>query len=339
MIAIVAQFVVAAALIVAAGIFLTHYGDAIAELTGLGRLLVGSVLIAGATSLPELTVDLSAIHYGWADLALGDLFGSSLINLAILAMVDLTHLSRGQMLSRTAAAHALSGLLSMGMLSIVTLFVVLGSKAETWTLFDVGAGPWLALLAYCFGVRLVYLDQQIAAQEAAAKAEAEPAKEEKPAEPISLQHAVIGFVAASAVILVSGPFLSESAGKLAEMTGLGTTFLGTTLVAFCTSLPELVATIAAVRMGAFDMAVGNIFGSNAFNMILLVPLDLLHPGSLLASASPTHAITALFVITITVVAVIGQLYRVEHRILFVEPDALTILILVAAALAAVFFLR
>ncbi len=90
------QFVLSAAVIVAAGVALTRFGDAIADLTGLGRLIVGSILLAGATSLPELTVDISAVRFGLPDLAVGDLMGSSLFNLLILAVADLAHRSRAR---------------------------------------------------------------------------------------------------------------------------------------------------------------------------------------------------------------------------------------------------
>lgn len=83
------------------------------------------------------------------------------------------------------------------------------------------------------------------------------------------------------------PFLAQAAGQLAEASGLGGTFIGTTLVALATSLPELVATLVPICLGAADLAIGNLFGSNAFNMLLL-PLDLAFPGSLLAGVSQTH---------------------------------------------------
>ena len=75
-------FSLAAATIVIAGVFLTKFADAIADITGWGRLLAGSILLAGATSLPELAVDLSAVHIQQPNLAVGDLLGSCLCNLA-----------------------------------------------------------------------------------------------------------------------------------------------------------------------------------------------------------------------------------------------------------------
>jgi cation:H+ antiporter len=90
-------------------------------------------------------------------------------------------------------------------------------------------------------------------------------------------------------------------------------------------------------MGAHDLAIGNVFGSNAFNMILLVPLDVMHPGPLLAAVSANHAITAVAAVLATQVAVMGQLYQAEKRILFVDPDAGLVMLIVIGALVLVYF--
>ena len=85
----VLMFLAAGAVVVVAGTALARYADAIAKATGLGRLWIGSVLLAGATSLPELTTDVAAVRLGATDLAVGDLFGSSMANMLILAIIDL----------------------------------------------------------------------------------------------------------------------------------------------------------------------------------------------------------------------------------------------------------
>jgi cation:H+ antiporter len=117
---LVAEFLVLAGVIAAAGTVLTRSADAIAERTGLGRLLVGSVLLAGATSLPELTVDMNAVWIGAADLAVGDLMGSSLFNLLILALLDL--LQPGSLLAVASPVHVISALATV----IVTGVAVMG---------------------------------------------------------------------------------------------------------------------------------------------------------------------------------------------------------------------
>jgi cation:H+ antiporter len=329
------QFVACAAVIIVAGTFLSKYADAIAELTGLGRLLVGSVLLAGATSLPELTVDISAVRLGAVDLAVGDLVGSSLMNLLILAMLDLTRHSRGRMLSKQGAAHALSGSVSAALTCLVALGLLTARAIGKYEVLWFQPAILAIAVAYLFGVRLVYLDQRIAQRTAAEKG----IELHETAAGMSLGKALAGFAVCAAAILLAGPFLAEAADEIAELTGLGGTFVGTTLVAFCTSLPELVSSLAAVRLGAHDLAIGNVFGSNAFNMVLLAPLDAVHSGPLLAEVSAIHAITCVAAILATLVAIMGQLYQSESRRRFIEPDAWLVILIVAGALALVYFSR
>lgn len=144
---------------------------------------------------------------------------------------------------------------------------------------------------------------------------------------------------ASVAIILSGPHMAEAAEAIADATGMGTTFVGTTLVAFCTSLPELVASVAAVRMGAYDLALGNIFGSNAFNMLLVLPIDVAYRGHLLANVSTHHAVTGLATIIVTAIAVAGQLYQQERRTRVLEPDAVLIIGLSISAMLLLYFLR
>lgn len=329
------EFVVSALVIVVAGTLLTRCADALAELTGLGRLLVGSLLLAGATSLPELMVDLNAVWLGAADLAVGDLMGSSLMNLLILAMLDLSHHSRGRLLSRLSAAHALSATASIGLTGLAAMSILLGQRTESLLLWHFSVGSLAILVAYALSLRMVFYDQKLAAAAA-------PHGDEVvliPAGGLTLRKAIGGYLLGALLIVVAAPFLAHAADKLAELSGLGKTFVGTTLVAFSTSLPELVASIAALRMGAFDLAIGNIFGSNAFNMALLAPLDAVMPGSLFAAVSPNHALTAVAAIVITSVAVMGQLYQVEKRRRLVEPDALLVILLVFGMLGLLYYLR
>jgi len=326
-------FLAAGIAIVAAGSVLTRCGDAIAELTGLGRLLVGAILVAGATSLPEVLVDINAVaREGLPDLAVGDLLGSSLMNLLILATIDFMVRSPRRMLSRMSAAHALSATMAILLSAMVAAAILIPFKHE---ILGVGTGVWAIAIVYILGLRMTFFDQRFATEVAGEKVPVPKVAGKR----LSLKWATTGFVGAGAVIFVAAPYLANAAGRIAEISGAGSTFIGSTLVAFSTSLPELVATIAAVRMGAQDLAVGNIFGSNAFNMVILFPVDLAHPGCLLADVSEAHAITALAVIVVTAVAVLGILYRAEKRIWFIEPDAFLVVLLVLGSLGLLYALR
>lgn len=336
--AAVIQFALCGTVVVVAGTILTRCADALADLTGFGRLLVGSILLAGATSLPELTVDISAVRLNLPDMAVGDLLGSGLFNLLILAAIDLWHHSNGRLLSRASAAHALSAIVSIALTATVAVGLLLGHRLADWTVLGVDPVNVLILTVYLLGLRLIYFDQQVATEN---RSTLFPQDVLMPAgRRTTVGRAFAGFAGAAGAIVLAGPFMADAAGKIAELSGLGGTFIGSTLVACSTSLPELVATVTAVRLGAFDLAVGNVFGSNAFNMVLLLPLDIaFREGSIFAAVSPNHALTCLAVILVSCVAVAGQLYQVERRIKFIEPDALLIILLVVAALALLYFIR
>jgi cation:H+ antiporter len=236
------------------------------------------------------------------------------------------------MLSRAAAAHALSATMTMLLAATASILILSRTGVSLW---GVGVGSATVLAVYLLGVRVVYYDQRVAQERARSEGLLD--------EPLSrgdrrraLRRAALTFAIAAAAILASAPFLAEAAGEIAEVSGLGGTFVGTTLVALSTSLPELVATIAAVRMGAYDLALGNIFGSNAFNLAMLLPVDIASRGPLLSSISPTHAVTAVWIVIITAVALIGQLYQVERRRRIIEPDAVMVIALVLFALWTIF---
>jgi cation:H+ antiporter len=336
---LVAEFSVIAGVVALAGIVLARAADGIAEATRLSRLLVGSLLLAVATSLPELTVDLAAVRHGMPDLAVGDLLGSSLMNLLILAAVDLTQRSGRPMLSREAASHALPATLSIALTAIAGCAVLTAERLPHVALAGVGGWSWTILVTYFLGSRMIFLDQRISIRAAGGGQGFDP-KHRLHLQADHFGRSLLGtcvlFLAAAGVLWIAGPRLASVAGDVAERSGLGGTVIGTTLVALTTSLPELVAGVVAVRAGSHDLAIGNTFGSNAFNMVLLAPLDAVHPGSLFAAVSSVHAVTTLAIILATAVAVLGQLYRVERRIPICEPDAVLVMLVVFGSLMLVY---
>ena len=333
------QFLLLAGAVAAAGSVLARSADQIAEATGLGRLLVGSLLLAAVTSMPELSVDIAAIRSGYVDLAAGDLFGSSLMNLLILAIVDLSIRSGRKMLSREGAAHALSATLCIAVTSLAGLAIVTADKISAAIILGISGWSWAILLSYLFGARMIFINQRISARLAAeSRSDDSGLSQGSSARKPSFLLSAIIFGAAAVVLYFTGPKLAHVAGALAEETGLGGTFVGTTLVAVTTSLPELVASLTAIRIGAIDLAIGNAFGSNAFNIVLFVPLDFLHEGSIFLSMSSAHAVTAFTVVLATAIAVLGQLYHGERRLPFIEPDAFLMLFVVLGGLFLIYSL-
>lgn len=325
-------FVGLSAVIVVAAMWLAKFADQIAQQTGLGGSVVGLVLLAGATSLPEFSVGFSAVRMQANDLTVGGMLGSSLANLLILALMDLISRNPGRILTRSAAAHALSATVGMLLTGIVLLGI---HQRSAWSFLGVGPASWGVLVTYAFCARLIFLDERESSKQAAAEiAKHELEDSGKPKR--SLKGSVAGFVLVTAIIFLVAPYLASTADTIAEVTGLGRTFVGTLLLAAVTSLPEAVSTIAALRMGAIAMAIANIFGSNAFNMVILASLDWASPKPILSTIAPTHAITAACVIITTSVALLSILNRAEKRWWLIEPDAALVALLVLGSLYLVY---
>ena len=187
----------------------------------------------------------------------------------------------------------------------------------------VGLGTIAIAVIYLFGMRLFFRQESM--RRRAEQLQRVVQRKETVSHTVakgSLMRAGFGFAMATVGILIAAPLLADSAMQIAETTGISSTFIGTSLVAIVTSLPEMVTAFAAVRLGAFDLAVGNLFGSNAFNMGILVIADMAYwKGPLLAGVDHTHAVTAFVSILLMSVGIMGIIYRAEKRFLFIEPDS------------------
>lgn len=303
-----------AALVVLAAIKLAEYSDVIAVRANLGRLFIGTLLLAGATSLPELLSAINAIAINKPDIAAGGMFGSGMFNMFMLGLLDLFN-QKARILRRVANTHSLTASLGNLLAGLAILFLLADVDLKIgW----VGLDSLLIMLLYIGGVRLL---QQAGG---APPTEAETAIDPKTP---TLKKALLGFGAATLVLVVVTPYLVQSANQIADETGISAGFIGATLIAITTSLPEMVATIAAVRMGAFDLAVGNLFGSNIFNMFALGLTDFFYlDGRFLGAIDSSFAIAGLLALILTSLGLIGNLARVERRLGFVELDALLILL-------------
>jgi len=319
------MFLLSAVVILIAGTKLSHYADRIAEHSGLGRLWIGVVLLAGATSLPEVFTAVSAVLLDEPNIAVGNLVGAGLSNMLTLALIDMAYRQK-RIWQQAALEHALIAGLAVTLTGLAGLLIVVRRPLPLW---HVGLGTVAIAVIYVLGMRVVFRQEGMRrrAQQLERVVKAEEAGSSRPVAAGALKRALVGFALAALGILVAAPMLAESAKELAEATGISTTFIGTSLVAITTTLPELVTTFAAVRLGAFDLAVGNLFGSNAFNMAILLLADLAYwKGPLLAAVEPTHAVTAFVSIVLMSVGVMGILYRAEKRFMLIEPDSLLMIV-------------
>jgi cation:H+ antiporter len=173
---------------------------------------------------------------------------------------------------------------------------------------------------------IAYIGALVIIQQSTPSSEEHAAKVVDKAIP-TLRNAIIGFSLATLVLILTMPYLVTSSNEIAEITGLTTGFIGVALVAFVTSLPELVATIAAVRIGTYDLAIGNLFGSNMFNMFALGISDFfLTTDRFINVIDPEFLLVGMISLILTLIAVIGNQSNFKRKILFIEFDALLLIV-------------
>jgi cation:H+ antiporter len=303
------QFAVCIALIGVAGVQLTRFGDAIADKTGIGGSWIGLVLIATVTSLPELSSGISAVAIANVpDIAVGNVLGACVLNLSILALLDLLH--RREPIYRGASrSHILAAGFGVTLLGLTGFGLLTGDVASGWVLGHVAFYSPLILIGYAVAIRVVY---RYETAHVAEFTRAEP--DRYPG--ITLRGAIVRYTLAAAVVVTAALWLPFVGAGIAQQMGWSQSFVGTLFVAFVTTVPELVVTISALRIGAVDLAIGNLLGSNLFNLLVLAVDDVFFlPGSLLASASPAHAVTAFAVLMMTGVVIAALFYRPQARLL------------------------
>lgn len=319
------------------GAKLSKYGDIIAEKSGLGRLWIGVILLAFITSLPELVTGLSSVMiFETPDIAAGDVFGSCVFNMLILALLDIFDRA-SPISSRVQQRHTLSAGFGILLLSIVAVNIFLSnSQAGIFTTFG-WIGPYtpLIIFLYIIAMRLIFVHEKRSIT-AFVKEKIEELKYEK----ISKKNVYVNFSVNALIVVIAAIFLPEIGKSIAEITGLGQTFVGNVFIAISTSLPEIVVSIAALKIGAGDMAIGNLFGSNIFNIGILAIDDIFFmKGPLLSFIELNHVISALSAIIMMTIAVIGLTYRASKKPLFLAWDAMGIVAVYILNLFLLYMLR
>jgi len=309
-------FIVCGIIILWSGKRLSHYGDLIAELTGMGKLWLGMVLMASITSLPELIVGISSSAIvKSADLAVGDILGSCAINLGILAMLDVFSPKRAPLLGTASTNHILAAAFGIILVALAGAGLFLQS--------DYSIIPGIGLISISFAV-LYFLSMRImysfgkrnASQKVALEAEVGS---------LPLRKVIVRFSLFALIIIASALMLPHFAEIIAAETGLGESFVGTLFLAVSTSLPEVAVSFAAIRIGSADMAVGNLLGSNIFNIFILFLDDIAYTsGQLLKDASDVHLISVFAVLMMSAVAIIGLMYRSTTKRFLMAWDSLAI---------------
>ena len=331
-------FLFSAAVVWVAGARLAYLADTLADRFKLAKSLMGLLVLSLATSLPEVATTLTAAVQQARDLVLNNLFGGIALQTAVLAMSDFW--ARGPITNYPRKAnHALEATLLVFLLSVALVVINIG---ETVVVFGVGLGSLLIALAYGGAIWILRRYDDTSDWVPVDLPDPEPLP--FPA-PFGLQSAgnaaLIGqAVASSIAILVFGLLLVVFAERIATQSGLGTGFVGVTLLAAATSLPELTTSITAVRIGAYTMAISNIFGSNLIMLVLVFPADILfRSGPILQDTSRTVSLALAFGIVVTAIYLTGMIIRRKPKIGAVGLDSILVLVTFLISLSAYFYAR
>lgn len=317
-------FAALAAAIWIAGTRLSHLADAIGEIAGIGQAIMGLLFLAGITELPELVTTATAALKGNAILALNNMLGGIPMQTAILAVADMVALR----VTLTSSPRKLTPILEAALLALLlmAMFAVV-TVGEVSLVEGLGLGATvLAGLYLLFIYALNRYDREHAWQPVDAATAGEPRVNLNSLRGLPLRALVLQSCGTAAVILVCGILLVEVCETIAAQSALGNSFIGVTLLAATTSLPELSTTIAAVRMGAYTMAISNIFGSNLLMVLILLPADLLYrQGEILAQADHISRLALLSGIVMTIVYIVGLLVRDKPRVLGMGIDSVVVI--------------
>lgn len=312
-----------------AGTRLTVYLDAVSLKTGLDQAFVGMLLLGGITSLPEIANTMTASWIGQPGLAINNLLGSAAINVLLLALVD-AFIGRDALTSAIAKPSTL--------MMAIACILVLVAVAMAITVGDVpvlGIGMWSVLicvlsigafwLSSSYGARAQWTVQGDVEDE-----EGEHNEERE----TSLRVLVIKSAIAGAIIFVAGYALSQTGDGIAVQTGLGTGMVGFALIGISTSMPELSSIVAAIRLRRYEMAFGQVLGTNFVNLSLVLLADAFFAGGpVINELGRFEQFSALLGASLIGVFMIGLLERKNPTFMKMGYDSFAVIVMFGAGLA------
>jgi cation:H+ antiporter len=325
-------FIFTAGVVWFSGTQLVVQADELAERYGLTRQFVGFIFLAAVTSLPELVTTLTGSLSNNAPLVLGNLFGGITFQTALLAIADLFFVRYALTSWPRKPTHALEAIILIVLLNVL-LFVSLAGEVELF--WGIGLGAIAISLAYPVAVyllrksdeRIAWVPVDVPGQKDGYLIGVNRLKG------TATRQIIVSAAISSVLILIAGYFTADRAAIIAEQTGLGSSFIGLTLLAAATSTPELSTTIAAVRMGAYTMAISNVFGSNLIMLLLILPADVFYRGGTILSEIDKNAQLAIVTgMLVTAIYAAGIIIRRTPRFLGAGVDSWLVLLVYFAGI-------
>ncbi|GEK58965.1 hypothetical protein CHL76_06675 [Marinococcus halophilus] len=292
---------------------LSGYADIISRNTKIGGLLAGTILLAVATSLPELTATISASVIGNADIAVGNGLGSIIFNIFFLFLLDI-YFRNKRLFLKVSDDHLYTAIIAL-LLCVVTAGGLILHYPLSY--FGVSVISLLVVIIYLGG--MFYISQK----------QNDTAEEEKTASPdqnVNIRRTIIKFITFAVIIFISGSTLSISGDIMSTTTGISATAVGSILVATATSLPDAVSVFVALRLANVNMAIGTILGSNIFNVLVTAIGDAFYRGGSIwvdTSNQTTVVAVAGFVLT-GLVMIIVKRDRTRNAFTYMLPSLVVV---------------
>jgi cation:H+ antiporter len=341
-------FLGCAAAIWIAGIQLSDATDVLSERLHLGSALGGVILLAIATNLPETAITASAALAHQLDVAVGNILGGIALQTVVLVVLDAAGVRPRKPLTYLAASLTL---LLEGALVVALLLVVVMSTQLPATLIAFRLTPGAILIAVLWGIGLLLL-RRAARQglpwheggdapdnQEQPRGHARTVKENQATQKgISTGRATLVFGVSAAVTLVAGVFIERSGEQLFGRLGMSGILFGATVLAAATALPELSTGLASTRLGDYQLAISDIFGGNAFLPVLFLLATILSGQAVLPRAHNTDIYLTALGALLTVVYMIGLVFRPQRQWLRMAPDSLAVLILYAIGITGLAFI-
>ena len=333
-------FVVAAAAIWVAGVQLSNQTDVLAERLHLGAALGGTILLAVATNLPEIAITVSAAASGDVGVATGNILGGIAIQTVVLVALDAFGTRGGRPLMHRAASLSL---VLEGATVVAVLGVVIAATQLPDDLIVARVAPGGLLIAIIWVAGLLLLNRAGRGlpwhEQGEAPDNQEPPKghsrkkKEQAAttQGTSTTRAAVVFALAALVTLVAGVVLERSGDAISGDIGFSGVLFGATVLAAATSLPELSTGLTSVRAGDYQLAVSDIFGGNAFLPVLFLVATIVSGQAVLPQAAASDIYLTAVGILLTVVYMVGLVFRPTRRVLGMGVDSLVVLVLYVVA--------
>lgn len=304
------QYLVLSILVVFSSIRISECVDELDQRTKLGGALIGGILLAGVTSLPELITSIfSTTMLDNPDLAFGNILGSNAFNLFILAVGNLIFI-KSKLFNHTTQANTMTNIINCGIYLIILFNFY---TVSTVRIGHVGVSSVLIAGLYYLNIKLASnSDEEESDDEIVFKG--------------SMTELIIRFLMWATIIVVSSLLVSVTTDNIARETGIGSSFVGAVFLGVATSLPETTSLISLIRLKNYDMAVGNIVGSNLFNFGIIALTDLIYfSGNIFEFADTSNSLLVFVGIAESIVLTFILLRgRVKSKIAYAFPSILMV---------------